>query len=94
MLPFHLLSETSRNLALAVRLFGNIMSGSMIVGILLAIAPFFFPGVDAGARSAHGHDSGLYFRHPGDGLHRRRGATQRSRGRMRKRDTRKLLWIA
>jgi len=43
MLPIHLLSETSRNLALAVRLFGNIMSGSMIVGILLAIAPFFFP---------------------------------------------------
>ena len=43
MLPFHLLSETSRNLALAVRLFGNIMSGSMIAGILLAIAPFFFP---------------------------------------------------
>ena len=43
MLPFHLLSETSRNLALAVRLFGNIMSGSMIVGILLAIAPLFFP---------------------------------------------------
>lgn len=43
MLPFHLLSETSRTLALAVRLFGNMMSASMIVGILLAIAPFFFP---------------------------------------------------
>ena len=43
MLPFHLMSETSRNLALAVRLFGNMMSGSMIAGILLAIAPFFFP---------------------------------------------------
>lgn len=43
MLPFHLLSETSRNLALAVRLFGNIMSGSMIAGVLLAIAPLFFP---------------------------------------------------
>jgi len=43
MLPFHLLTETSRNLALAVRLFGNIMSGSVIAGILLAIAPFFFP---------------------------------------------------
>lgn len=43
MLPFHLISETSRNLALAVRLFGNIMSGSMIVGVLLAIAPLFFP---------------------------------------------------
>jgi F-type H+-transporting ATPase subunit a len=43
MLPFHLLSETSRNLALAVRLFGNIMSGAMIAGMLLAIAPFFAP---------------------------------------------------
>jgi F-type H+-transporting ATPase subunit a len=43
MLPLHLLSETSRNLALAVRLFGNMMSGAMMVGVLLAIAPFFFP---------------------------------------------------
>ena len=43
MLPLHLLSETSRNLALAVRLFGNIMSGAMIAAMLLAIAPFFFP---------------------------------------------------
>ena len=43
MLPFHLLSETTRNLALAVRLFGNIMSGTMIAGIMLAIAPLFFP---------------------------------------------------
>jgi len=41
--PFHLMNETSRNVALAVRLFGNMMSGSMIVGILLAIAPLFFP---------------------------------------------------
>jgi F-type H+-transporting ATPase subunit a len=37
------MSETTRNLALAVRLFGNIMSGTMIVGILLAIAPLFIP---------------------------------------------------
>jgi F-type H+-transporting ATPase subunit a len=43
MLPFHLLSETSRNLALAVRLFGNIMSGAMIAAMLLAIAPLLFP---------------------------------------------------
>ncbi len=43
MAPFHLLSETTRNVALAVRLFGNVMSGSMIIGVLLAIAPFFFP---------------------------------------------------
>lgn len=43
MLPFNLISEISRTLALAVRLFGNIMSGGMIVGILLSIAPFLFP---------------------------------------------------
>jgi F-type H+-transporting ATPase subunit a len=43
MLPFHLMSETSRNLALAIRLFGNIMSGAMIAGMLLALSPFFFP---------------------------------------------------
>lgn len=43
MLPFNLLSEFSRTLALAVRLFGNMMSGVMIVGILLAIAPLIVP---------------------------------------------------
>jgi F-type H+-transporting ATPase subunit a len=43
MLPFHLVSEVSRTIALAVRLFGNIMSGSLVVAMLLAIAPLFFP---------------------------------------------------
>jgi F-type H+-transporting ATPase subunit a len=43
MLPFNLISEISRTLALAVRLFGNMMSGAMIVAILLTIVPFFFP---------------------------------------------------
>jgi F-type H+-transporting ATPase subunit a len=45
MLPFNLISEASRTLALAVRLFGNMMSGAMIVGILLTITPFMFPVV-------------------------------------------------
>ena len=43
MLPFNMISEISRTLALAVRLFGNMMSGAMIIGILLAIAPLIFP---------------------------------------------------
>jgi F-type H+-transporting ATPase subunit a len=43
MLPFNIISEISRTLALAVRLFGNMMSGAMIVGILLSITPFIFP---------------------------------------------------
>jgi F-type H+-transporting ATPase subunit a len=43
MLPFNIISEVSRTLALAVRLFGNMMSGAMIIGILLTITPFIFP---------------------------------------------------
>jgi F-type H+-transporting ATPase subunit a len=43
MLPFNVISEVSRTLALAVRLFGNMMSGTMIIGILLSITPFIFP---------------------------------------------------
>jgi F-type H+-transporting ATPase subunit a len=43
MLPFNIISELSRTLALAVRLFGNMMSGVMIIGILLTITPYFFP---------------------------------------------------
>jgi F-type H+-transporting ATPase subunit a len=43
MLPFNIIGEFSRTLALAVRLYGNIMSGMVIAGILLSLAPFFFP---------------------------------------------------
>jgi F-type H+-transporting ATPase subunit a len=43
MLPFNVIGELSRTLALAVRLFGNMMSGAKIAAILLTIAPLFFP---------------------------------------------------
>ena len=43
MLPFNIISDFSRTLALAVRLFGNVMSGAMILAILLTIAPLVFP---------------------------------------------------
>lgn len=43
MLPFNLIGEFSRTLALAVRLFGNIMSGTLTVAILMSLAPLFFP---------------------------------------------------
>jgi F-type H+-transporting ATPase subunit a len=42
-LPFNIIGELSRTLALAVRLFGNVMSGTMIAGILLAIMPLLVP---------------------------------------------------
>jgi F-type H+-transporting ATPase subunit a len=43
MLPFHVLGELSRTIALAVRLFGNVMSGTKIAMILLAVTPLLFP---------------------------------------------------
>lgn len=43
MLPFNIISEISRTLALAIRLFGNMMSGAMILAILLMVTPFIFP---------------------------------------------------
>lgn len=45
MLPFNIIGEVSRTIALAIRLFGNIMSGNLIAAILLSLAPLFFPAV-------------------------------------------------
>jgi len=44
-LPFNIIGEISRTIALAMRLFGNIMSGTIIAAILLSIAPLIFPVV-------------------------------------------------
>jgi F-type H+-transporting ATPase subunit a len=43
MLPFNVIGDLSRTLALAVRLFGNIMSGTKIVAVLVGIIPLVFP---------------------------------------------------
>lgn len=45
MLPFNIIGEFSRGVSLAIRLYGNVMSGAVIAAILLGIAPFFFPVV-------------------------------------------------
>jgi F-type H+-transporting ATPase subunit a len=45
MLPFNIIGEVSRTVALAIRLFGNVMSGQLIVAILLAVVPLFLPVV-------------------------------------------------
>jgi F-type H+-transporting ATPase subunit a len=42
-LPFNIIGEISRTMALAVRLYGNMMSGTIIVAILLTITPLIFP---------------------------------------------------
>jgi len=41
--PLHLVSEISRTVALAIRLFGNIMSGHLVVGLLVALSGFLVP---------------------------------------------------
>ncbi|MEJ2107670.1 MAG: F0F1 ATP synthase subunit A [Acidiferrobacteraceae bacterium] len=43
MLPFHIISEISRTVALAVRLFGNMMSLEMAALLILLVAGFLVP---------------------------------------------------
>jgi F-type H+-transporting ATPase subunit a len=41
--PFHLIAEVTRTIALAIRLFGNMLSGDMIAIILLGVVGFLVP---------------------------------------------------
>lgn len=43
MLPFNVIGELSRTLALAVRLYGNMMSGTVIAAILIGFVPLVIP---------------------------------------------------
>jgi len=45
MLPFNIIGEISRTMALALRLFGNMMSQNLLVAVLLSIVPLFLPAV-------------------------------------------------
>ncbi|HEX5105690.1 MAG TPA: F0F1 ATP synthase subunit A [Pirellulaceae bacterium] len=42
-IPLHVISELSRTLALSVRLFGNVMSGHLVVALLVALGGFLVP---------------------------------------------------
>jgi F-type H+-transporting ATPase subunit a len=42
-MPFHLVAEVTRTVALAVRLFGNMLSGDMVAVIILGIAGLLAP---------------------------------------------------
>jgi len=43
MLPMNIISELARIMAMAIRLFANLLSGGLIIAILLALMPIFFP---------------------------------------------------
>ena len=74
MLPFNIISELSRTLALAVRLFGNMMSGTMIIAILLTITPFIFPIAMSALGLLTGMVQAYIFSILAGGLHRGRDA--------------------
>ncbi|WP_244504748.1 F0F1 ATP synthase subunit A [Jannaschia faecimaris] len=70
MLPFNIISEMSRTVSLALRLYGNVMSGAVIAGILISVPPLLFPGSHAASGPAYRCHPSLHLRHPGNGLHR------------------------
>jgi F-type H+-transporting ATPase subunit a len=41
--PFHVISELSRTVALALRLFGNMLSGHLVVALIVALVGLFVP---------------------------------------------------
>ncbi len=43
LLPLHLISEVSRTVALSMRLFGNMMSGQLVVALLVALTGLLVP---------------------------------------------------
>lgn len=43
MIPLNLIGEVSRTVALALRLFGNMMSGAVMVAVAISLAPLLFP---------------------------------------------------
>lgn len=45
MLPFNIIGEFSRTMAMALRLFGNMMSQNLLVAVLLSIVPLFLPAL-------------------------------------------------
>jgi len=45
MVPIEILSHLARPLSLTLRLFGNMMGHELVLGILLLLVPYFFPGI-------------------------------------------------
>ncbi len=43
MLPLNIVSEVTRSFSLMVRLFGNVMSGEFVIGLVVALAGLFVP---------------------------------------------------
>ena len=69
-LPFNIIGEFSRTLALAARLFGNMMSGTMIFCHFADHHAIHFPDCHECTRTADRYGAGLHLQHLGHGVHR------------------------
>ncbi len=85
LLPFHLISEVSRTLALAVRLFGNVMSLEIGYALILSGRRFLSSSSVANASCGRGGHSSISVRHACFDLHRRRHSSPRTPARKGKR---------
>ena len=73
MIPLNFVESLTRTFSLLIRLFGNVMSGVFVIGIILSLAGLRRADPADGARSADRRGAGLHLRRAGDGVHRRRG---------------------
>ena len=64
LLPLEIITEFSRTLALAVRLFGNVMSEELVIAVLLSIAGPAGAGADHDAGGPDRGGAGVHLRRP------------------------------
>ena len=83
MIPFNLVETFTRTFSLIVRLFGNVMSGVFIIGIILSLAGLRADPAD-GPGAAHRGDPGLHLHGARHGVHRQRRG-RKTRGRAQRR---------
>ena len=72
MIPLNIVEQFTRTFSLIVRLFGNVMSGVFVIGIVLSLAGLLVPIPLMALDLLTGSGAGLHLHRAGDRLHRRR----------------------
>ena len=70
MIPLNIVEQFTRTFSLIVRLFGTVMSGVFVIGIVLALAGLLVPIPLMASYLLDGHGAGLHFRGARRCLHR------------------------
>ena len=94
MIPLNFVESLTRTFSLLVRLFGNVMSGVFVIGIVLSLAGLLVPIPLMALDLLTGRGAGLHLRGPGDGVHRRSGQRRTTRhGHLQPKDA-PMNWLA